>query len=238
MRKGCLIAAAAVLALFAAVAVVVGPALVREGSRAIAPIRSMNAAQADFDRWARDHPWKEPAAPTLGEKQLTTFLALRKEVSRLDEELQRRPEEQFPDGRKPALKDVPGLLEGASGIVAQRTAAFQRAAMTPGEYAYVERLVYRTWLPALDAKGVDPAARGRAADEIEAVARVERDRAVAAGLRRVAAELRARPPAAPEGVPEELHRLLIAHAGEIQALAGSRTPRTHRRGGGLTIETN
>lgn len=238
MRKGCLIAAAAVLALFAALAVVFGPALVREGSRAIAPIRSMSAAQADFDRWVRDHPWKEPAAPTLDEQRLAAFLALRKEVSRLDEELQRRPEEQFPDGRRPALKDVPGLLEGVGGLVAQRTAAFQRAAMTPGEYAYIERLLYRTWLAALNAKGVDPAARDRAADEIEAAARGERDRAVAAGLRRVAAELRARPPAAPEGVPEELHRLLIAHAGEIQALAGSRTRLPHQRRGGVTIETN
>jgi len=236
--KGCLIAVAAAVSLLAAVAVVVGPTVVREGRRALAPIRKMSTAQSEFESWVRAHPWQDPGAPSLDEQRLATFLALRREVARLDEEIQRRPEQQFPEGRQPSLADVPGLLEGVGGIVAQRTSAFQRAGMTPGEYAYVERLVYRSWLAPLTAQGIDPAARDRAAEEIEKAAQAERDRALAAGLRRVAAQLRARPIPAPEGVPEQIHRLLTAHAREIQPLAGTRLPLPRSRRGGLRIGTN
>ena len=235
--KGCLIAMAAAVALFAAVAVVVGPSVFREGRRALAPIRKMSAAQTDFERWVRTHPWQDPAVTTLDEKQLTSFLALRRDVARLDEEIQRRPEEQFPEGRQPSIADVPRILEGVGGVVAERTSAFQRAGMTPGEYTYVERLVYRTWLAALRAKGLDPAAMDRAAEEIEKAAQAERDRAVAAGLRRVAAELRVRRVPAPAGVPEPIHALLFSHAREIQALVGTRFPLPHTRRGGIRIET-
>jgi hypothetical protein len=234
--KGCLIAVAGIVAVLATVAVVVGPSVVREGRRAIAPIRKMSAAQSEFERWVRANPWKDPASPTLDERRLTTFLALRREVAKLDEQIQRRPEEQFPEGRQPSIADVPSLLEGVGGIVAQRTSAFQRAGMTPGEYAYVERLVYRTWLAPLTAKGLDPAALGRAAEEIEKAAQAERDRAVAAGLRRVATELRARPVPAPEGVPDEIHTLLTAHAREIEPLAGARLPLPRSRRGGFHVD--
>ena len=236
--KGCLIAVAAVVSLVATAAVVVGPTVLREGRRALAPIRKMSTAQSEFESWVRAHPWQDPEAPSLDEKRLSTFLALRREVAKLDEQMQRGPEQRFPEGRQPSLADMPGLLEGVGDIVAQRTSAFQRAGMTPGEYAYVERLVYRTWLASLTAAGSDPAARDRAAEEIEKAAQVERDRAVAAGLRRVAGELRDRPIPAPEGVPEEIHRLLTAHAREIQPLAGTRLPLPRSRRGGFRIGTN
>jgi hypothetical protein len=236
--RGCLIGVAAVVALFAAVAVVVGPSLVREGRRALVPIRRIRAAQTDFERWVEAHPWTDPATPTLDEKQLTTFLALRKEVARLDDEIRRRPEEQSRSGRKPSIADVPDLLEGVGGLVAQRTSAYERAGMTPAEYAYVERLVYQRWLTPLTAKGEDPAARDRAAEEIERAARSERDGAVAAGLRRVAGELRGRPLPAPEGVPPEVHALLTRHAREIEALAGLHRPSARARRGGVRFETN
>jgi hypothetical protein len=237
-HRGCLVAVAVAAALCAAVAVVLGPPLLREGRRVLVPIRKMSAAQADFERWVRQNPWKDPGAPTLDEKQLSTFLALRKQVSRLDAEIQRRPEEQFPEGKQPSIRDVSKLMEGVGEVVSERTAAFQRAGMTPGEYAYVERLVYRKWLDPLVEKGLDPAARDRAAEEIDKAAQAERDRSLATGLRRVAAELRARPLPPPEGVPEPVHALLGAHAREIQALAGARLPLPHPRRGGFRIGTN
>ena len=236
--KGCLIAVAAVVAVFAAVAVVVGPTVFRQGRRALVPIQKMKAAQTDFERWVSAHPWKDPAAPALDEKQLTTFLALRKEVARLDEAIQRGPEEQFPEGKEPTIADVPGILEGVGGIVAERTAAFQRAGMTPGEYGYVERLVYRQWLAPLKEKGNDPAARERAAKEIEAAAHAERDRAVAAGLLRVAGELRTRLVPAPAGVPDEIHALLSSHASEIESLVGTRLPLPRTRRNRIRFSTN
>jgi hypothetical protein len=236
--RGCLIAVAAAVSLLAAVAVVVGPTVLREGRRALAPIRKMSTAQSEFESWVRAHPWQDPQAPTLDVKRLSTFLALRRELAKLDEQMQRGPEERLPEGRQPSLADMPGLLEGVGGIVAQRTSAFERAGMTPGEYAYVERLVYRSWLAPLTAQGIDPAARDRAAEEIEKAAQAERDRALGAGLRRVAAQLRTRPIPAPEGVPEDIHRLLTAHAREIQPLAGTRLPLPRSRRGGFRIGTN
>lgn len=235
--KGCLIGVAAAAALFAAVAVVVGPSLVREVRRALAPIRRIRTAQTDFERWVQAHPWKDPATSTLDEKQLTTFLALRKEIARLDDEIRRRPEAQG-SGRRPSIADVPEVLEGVGGLVAQRTSAYERAGMTPAEYTYVERLVYQRWLLPLTAEGEDPAARDKAAEEIERAARSERDGAVAAGLRRVAGELRSRPLPAPQGVPPEVHALLTRHAREIEALAGSHRPPPRGRRGGIRLETN
>lgn len=236
--KGCLIGVAAAAALFAAVGVVVGPSLVREVRRALVPIRKIRAAQTDFERWVQAHPWKDPATPTLDETRLTTFLALRREVARLDDEIRRRPEEQSSGGRRPSIADVPQVLEGVGGLVAQRTSAYERAGMTPAEYTYVERLVYQRWLLPLTAEGEDPAARDKAAEEIERAARSERDGAVAAGLRRVAAELRSRPLPAPQGVPPEVHALLTRHAREIEALAGSHRPPPRVRRGGIRFEAN
>ena len=132
---------------------------------------------------------------------------------------------------------MPGLLEGVGGIVAQRTSAFQRAGMTPGEYKYVERLVYRTWLAPLDREGsrpggarTGPRRRSRRRHRPSGTGRV------AAGLRRVASELRARPVPAPEGVPDEIHRLLTAHAREIEPLAGTRLPLPRTRRGGFHVD--
>jgi len=232
-HRGCLIAVAVVLAALAAVAVLVGPPLLREGRRALAPIRRLSSTQGEFERWESQHPWKDPDSPTLDEQRLVRFLALRKSVKRIDEEIQRRSEEQSADGKQPALRDVPGLLEGVSGLVSERTAAFEQAGMTPAEYAYVERLVYGKWLAPLHERGSDPAAREHAAAEIEAAATAERNVALAAGLRRVAAELRARRLPAPEGIPAEIGDLLSAHAREIEALSGPRLP--HARHGGFRL---
>jgi hypothetical protein len=237
-HRGCLIALAAVVALFAVAAAVVGPMLVRQGSRVVTPIRQMQAAQSELEKWERAHPWKDPATPSLGEARLATFLALRKEVVALDEQMLHRPQEQFPDGRQPSITDVPQVLEGVGDIVARRTAAFEKAGMHSAEYTYVEKLVYRTWLPALRAKGFDLAARDRAAREIEAAADAERDPGVAAGLRRVAASLRARVVPAPEGIPEDVHATLSARAAEIELLAASQLPAPSSRHGGIRVRTD
>ncbi len=236
--RGCLIAIAVVLALLAVGAVLVGPTVLREGRRAMAPIRKISSSQSQFEQWVRQHPWKDPDPPALDEPQLVRFLALRKTVRHVDEEIQRRSEQQSAKGQQPTLRDVPDLLEGMGGLISERTGAFERSGMTPSEYAYVERLVYGKWLGALRERGLDPAAQTRAASEIEAAAAGERDRAVAAGLRRVAAELRARQPQAPDGVPAEVSVLLSAHATEIEALAGGRLPLPHPRHGGLQLEAH
>jgi hypothetical protein len=69
--------------------------------------------------------------------------------------------------------------------------------------------------------GDDPAARDRAAREVEAAAARETG-AVQARLRQVAADIRARRPPAPAGIPPEVHGLLLAHAAEIEAQPATR----------------
>jgi hypothetical protein len=195
-----------------------GPRLVREGRRLYEPISRVKRTQDDFDRWKRENAWKEPAQAALSAERLEVFLNLRRVLQKLDAEMQdaaaglRRR-------REPELLEVPELVQGMTSSVAEQMNAYVNAGMTPGEYDYVERLVYRRWLAPLRERGEDPAARSRAAQEIEAAARAERDSHVASRLREVARGVRERQLAAPDGVPEDVHRLLLSSAQQIQSMA-------------------
>ena len=228
--KGCLIALGVALAVVATALALVGPTLVREGRRLYAPISKMKAAGEDFEKWVREHPWEEPATPTVAEEQVTRFLGLRRELQRVTEETDSRTAS-FAKREKPTLRDVPAIAEGVGGLVAEELNAFRSAGMTPAEYRYLDRLIYRSWLGGLRAQGVDPAAFEVAAKEIEKAASVERDSTLAQRLRRVADETRQKKPRAPEGIPPEVHSLLLARASEIQALTESPTPLALQRRG-------
>jgi hypothetical protein len=229
--RGCLIATAVLLALTGAVAAVLGPRALRKARRAYAPIQRMRVEKGDFDTWMRQREWKEPPAPTLTATQLDRFLALRRDLRRLDER-QDRMRSPTPGGNRTRLQDVPAIMEGMGGLMAERYAAFRRHDVTPAEYDYVERLVYGTWLPGLAGGGSDPAARERAAAEIEKASRRE-PAPIKARLREIAAEMRARVPPAPEGIPEQVHQLLLSRAATIGSQpagrVSSRVPRARER---------
>jgi hypothetical protein len=214
--RGCLIAGAVVVALLGAVAALLGPGLVRRARSVYAPISRMKDEQREFEAWTRQHAWKEPATPALGAGRLEAFLALRKDLRELDEKgagLRRRAPAQ---GERARLEDVPAIVEGVGGLVRDRLAAFRRRDMTPAEYEYIEHVVYGIWLPGLAASGDDPAARERAAREVEQAAAKE-SAAVKARLHQVATGLRNRVPPAPKGIPPEVHHLLLDHATDIAA---------------------
>jgi hypothetical protein len=216
-----------------ALAALVGPTLVRRARAVYAPIGRMKSEQTEFESWARAKQWHEPATPTLSAEQLDAFLALRAELRRLDESgdtVRRRA--RSADGGRPGLADVPRIMEGVGGLVTDRLAAFRRSGLTPDEYDYVERLVYGTWLAGLVSAGADPAARERAAAEIDRAAAGEAP-AVRARLKALAGELRARVPPAPPGVPDEVHRLLVTRVAAIAAQprerVWARVPRARER---------
>jgi hypothetical protein len=226
--RGCLLAAAVVLAVTAAAAAVVGPGLLRRARDVYAPLSRMKGEQRDFEAWTHQRAWRDPPSPVLSADELERFLDLRRELRGLDQRataMRRRG----PEGEPPRLEDVPTIVEGVGGLVTERLAAFRHHDITPAQYDYVERLVYGSWLRSLQEAGEDPAARDRAAREVEEAARREGVPAVQARLRQVAADLRARVPAAPAGVPEDVHRLLLAHAAAIAAQPatriGARVPR-------------
>jgi len=214
--RGCIIGAAAVLAVLAAVAAAVGPGLWRRARSAYAPISRMKDDQREFEAWTRQQRWQEPATPRVSPAELDAFLALRRELRGLDDQglaLRRRR----PAAGRSRIDEVPAMMEGVGGLVSERLAAFRAHGLTAEEYDYLERLVYETWLRPLLEAGEDPAARDRAAREIEAAAARERAGPVTARLRAVAAEIRARIPEAPAGIPPDLHRLLLARATEIES---------------------
>ncbi|HEY8147923.1 MAG TPA: hypothetical protein VIK51_03265 [Vicinamibacteria bacterium] len=215
--RGCLIAIGVVLALVGAVAAVFGPGALRRARSMYAPISRMKVEQREFEAWARQRAWSEPKAPELSPQKLDAFLALRRDLHALEDkgtELRRRAPA---DGQRTRIEDVPAIVEGVGGVLRERFAAFRRHDIVPAEYDYLEHLVYRTWRDGLATGGDDPAARERAAREIDQAAERETAGAVRTRLQQVAAALRSRVPAAPTGIPEEVHRLLLGRATEIEA---------------------
>ena len=210
---------AVVLALVGALAALFGPGLVRVARGISTPILHTRAEQREFEAWVGQQSWHEPTTPELSEARLAEFLALRKDLRGLEERAASlRPQGPDPGPRRRGrLEDVPGIVGRVNDVITDRFAAFRKHGITPPEYTYIERLVYGTWLPALAASGDDPASRDRAAREVEDAAEKEGAGAVRARLRQVASSLRSKVPDTPEGVPPEVHRLLLAHAGEIEA---------------------
>lgn len=215
--RGCLIALAVGFAFLALLSALVGPTVVREGGRIYRPIAQMQGAQKDFEAWSREHPFKAPAGVSVSAGQLDRFLGLRRRIDAIDEK-NPLPIEDLRRNERPSLSQIQGLLEGMGGSVSGQMDAFREAGMPPEEYRYLERVVYRRWLRPLRAKGLDPAAVSRAAKEIEALAAAEKDAAVSSRLRRLAQSLTDQRVPAPEGVPEDVHALLLARAIEIDAL--------------------
>ena len=217
MKRGCLIAIAVVLAVVGAVVAAFGPGALRRARTMYAPISRMKSEQTEFEAWARQKAWQEPAAPALGAEKLDAFLALRRDLRRLEgkgDELRRRGPAR---GERARLRDVPALMQGVGGLLEERFAAFRKHDIVPAEYDSLERLVYVTWLGGMGAGGDDPAARERAAQEIDQAAAREGAGAVRTRLQQVAAGLRGRVPAAPKGIPEEVHRLLLSRVTEIES---------------------
>jgi hypothetical protein len=215
--KGCLIAAAVGFGLLALLLALVGPAVVREGGKIYRPIAQMEGAQKDFKAWSQEHAFKAPAQVSLSADQVDRFLGLRRRIDAIDEK-NPLPIEGLKRSERPSLSQIEGLLEGMGGSVSGQMDAYREAGMTPDEYHYVERVVYRRWLRPLRAKGLDPAAVSRAAKELTTLAAAEKDATVAARLKRLAQSLAEQRVPAPEGIPAEVHALLLTRAIEIDAL--------------------
>lgn len=215
--RGCLIALAVGLGLMALALALVGPTLVREGGKIYAPIARMQGAQKAFEDWEREQAFKAPPAPALSVVQLDRFLDLRRRLEAVDEK-NPLPVEEMRGNERPSVAEIQGLIEGVGGAVTGRMDAYREAGMTPDEYRYIERVVYRLWLRPLRAKGLDPAAVSRMATEIDDLAGAEKDAAVARRLKTLARSIAARRVPVPPDFPAEVHSLLLERAAEIDAL--------------------
>src|SRR5438046_4636639 len=113
--RSCLVPAAVLLAVLAAVAAAVGPGLLRQARSVYAPISRMKGEQREFETWAREHRWQEPKAPQVSPEKLASFLALRRELRGLDDQgvalRQRRP-----TASRNRIEEVPAMMEGVGGL--------------------------------------------------------------------------------------------------------------------------
>jgi hypothetical protein len=232
--RSCLIAAALGLGFVGLVLALVGPTLVREGGKFYRPIAQMRGAQKDFEAWSFEHAFKTPPEVTLTPDQIDRFLALRRRIDTIDEK-NPIPMDGLKRDARPSLSQIEGVLEGVGGSVTGQMDAFREAGMTPDEYRYIERVVYRWWLRPLRTKGLDPAAVSRAAKELMSLAAAERDAAVAGRLRTLAKTLQDQKVQAPDGIPADVHALLMARAIEIDALIEA-APAIPLRGGRTRID--
>jgi len=215
--RGCLIVLAVGLALMALAIALVGPTIVREGGKFYEPIAKMQGAQKAFEDWEREQAFKAPAQTELSSAQLDRFLDLRRRLLAVDEQ-NPLPGEDMRRNERPSVAEIQGLIEGVGGAVTGRMDAYREGGMTPGEYRYIERVVYRLWLRPLRAKSLDPAAVSRVVKELSDLAASEKDAAVASRLKRLARTMAERRVPAPPEFPVEVHSLLLERATEIDAL--------------------
>lgn len=198
--------------------VLVAPTLVREGLRVAGPIQRMKRSQTALDDMVAKSAWKRPEKDALSAEQLDRFFAVRRRVDtarrHADLDLDRLPRKHVRTLEE--LKQVPGVIQGVSDVVGAELDAFVEAGMPPAEYHWVERLVYERWRGALRRAGTYPVATRAAAAEIEAAAAREADARVRARLMAVAAGLRRRAPAPPEGFDSQVHALLLTRIDDVE----------------------
>ena len=209
---------AAVAAVAGAGLAVIGPAFVREAARVAAPIQRMRRSQAALDEMVDKAAWKRPEHDALTADQLDRFLKVRQRIDQAwrasDGRLDALPRKHIRSLEE--LRQVPGVIEGVSGVVAAEMDAFLAVGMTPAEYHWLERLVYERWRGALRRAGTYPTALRAAALEVAAAAARESDPRARARLERVAAEMKSRTPAPPEGLSPAIHERLLARQDDIE----------------------
>jgi hypothetical protein len=194
------------------------PSLVPQIRRVAGPIQRMKRSQAALDEMADKVAWKRPEKDALSPEQLDRFFAVRRRVDAArrtaDLNLDQLPRKHVRSLEE--LEQVPGIIQGVSDIVGTEMDAFVEAGMPPAEYHWIERLVYARWRGSLRRAGTYPLACQAAAAEIDAAVERERDPAVRARLKAVAADLRARAPEPPEGFDPQIHALLLSRIDDVE----------------------
>jgi hypothetical protein len=207
-----------VLALVATGAGILAPLAMREVRRVSAPIQRMKASEKAIERLRAETGWTRPDRDVLTAEQLDRFFTARRgiEAARIEaaSTLGNLPRQQTRSLE--GLKQVPGVIEGVSGVVTAEANAFVGARISPEEYRWVERVVYERWRGPLRRERTYPVAARDAAAEIHALARLEPDGPVRARLQSLADELRRRQPDPPPGIDTDTHRLLLARIDNVE----------------------
>jgi hypothetical protein len=212
------IAALIVLLAGGIVMIAFAPTLVREGRRVAEPIQRMKRSQTALDELVAKSTWKRPERDALAAEQLDRFFAARQRIDairrREHPSLDRLPRKRVRSFEE--LKQIPAVIGEVSDFVGGEMDALIEARITPEEYHWIERLVYRRWRGALRTAGTYPLAWRAAADAIEESAAREKDGRVRARLGEVAGELRRRAPPVPEAFDPQIHALLVSRLDDVE----------------------
>jgi hypothetical protein len=202
----------------AAAVVMLVPRMIGPGLRIVQPISRMKQSQTRLEQMEAHSDWKRPAADTLTAEQLDRFFEVRRRVDAArrtaDPHLDRLPRKHVRSLEE--LRQVPDIIQGVSDIVTAELDAYVAGRMTPKEYHWVARVVYEHWRSALKRAGRYPTAVRAAAAEVAAAAASEADRRVRTRLEALAAHMRTRDPAPPEGFDPQTHRLLLERLDDVE----------------------
>ena len=212
------IGCAGVVALASVGVALVAPTLLREAAQVVGPIQKVKRTQSALDDMVDAVGWKRPERDALSREQLDRFFAVRERVEaarrHAGPSLDSLPRKHVRSLEE--LQQVPGIIRDVTGVVGAEMDAFVAVRMPPAEYHWIERLVYERWRGALKQAGRYPAALRAAAAEIDSAAAREPDARVRGRLERIAAELKSRVPAPPDGMDPELHALLLSRIDEVE----------------------
>jgi hypothetical protein len=199
----------------------VAPTLMREAAQVVGPIQKMKRTQTALDDMVDEVGWQRPEPDALSSDELDRFFAVRERVEaahrRADPSLDRLPRKHVRSLEE--LRQVPVIIRGVSDVVVAEMDALVALRMPPAQYHWIERLVYERWRGPLRKAGSYPVAVRAAAAEINAAAAREPDARVRARLGRLAEEMRARSPAAPEGFDPQIHELLLSRMDDVERLS-------------------
>lgn len=212
------IGCAAVVAVASVGIALVAPTFIREAGQVVGPIQEMKRRQTALDDMTDEIGWKRPERDALSKEQLDRFFEVRRRVEaahrEADPSLDELPRKNVRTLEE--LRKVPGVIRGVTDVVGAQIDALVAARMPPAEYHWIERLVYERWRGELKKVGRYPAAVRAAADEIADAAGREPDPRVRARLERLAAEMKARAPAAPDGFDPAIHELLLSRLEDVE----------------------
>jgi hypothetical protein len=196
MARGCLIAAGILVALLVAIGVFVGPTVYREGKAVVEPVVEMARTEDALEDLEREFPFAVPDGDAgVTEERLQQFLSIRHELEPVYAEWREtieRVEQVHGDDSWVGAKEA---LTSTRDVISGQISALRSAGMSPAEFRWLEKIVYRRWLAAVGDEGVPigtDEVRALTAEDIEFVRELERRHGKSPALDAVKQRLEAR----------------------------------------------
>lgn len=225
---------------FVGLALLIGPTLYREGRAIFEPLQNLSSIEERMAELNTSFPFAVPSQVAIDEDRLLTFLSIRdewKDHYEVWDLTVKDVEDQHGDSWSGAKK----IIALTSEVVDFQVDALREHGMSPEEFLWLEKVVYRQWLAEVDQQqsGIDPAVvtqrlQEAAEADLALVQSLRRQHGDSAALSRLERHFRQRvegseDPAAPDvpGLTPTLQSMLWSHRDRIIELDFSRYPDIH-----------